>query len=203
MVDVNNRVSVNPNREYWLEMAVEGLSGIFKGAGLKLPSVKVSCGFASSGLRSKHIGECWTRLSNADGINQIYISPTLDDPIFVLETLTHELCHAIDDCQHKHGREFRVIAEAVGLEGPMRSTNAGPGLRPLLKSVLTQIGPYPHAKLVKEEKNVKASVRPKAKCKICGFEVTMIKKYLSFGPPICPKDNLKMEAIGDWKISGG
>ena len=61
----------------------------------------------------------------------------------------------------------------------------------------------PHAKLVKEEKNVKASVRPKAKCKICGFEVTMIKKYLSFGPPIYPKDNLKMEAIGDWKISGG
>ncbi len=186
------------NREYWLEKAVDGLHGIFRGAGFVLPEVKVSCGFASSGYRSKHIGECWTRKSSTDGANHIFISPTLDDSMLVLETLTHELCHAVDDCQHKHGREFRIIAEAVGLEGPMRSTNAGPSLRPLLKTIYGNIGLYPHKKLVKEVTAAKGVIRPKAKCKECGFEVTMIKKYLSFGPPICPRDKLKMEPIGDW-----
>ena len=125
----NENSFLQHNREYWLGRAAADLGDIFRGAGFTLPAVKVSCGFASSGYRSKHIGECWTRTSNKEGVNQIFISPMLDDPIAVLETLSHELCHAVDDCQHKHGREFRVIAEAIGLEGPMRSTNAGPSLR--------------------------------------------------------------------------
>ena len=198
MANGDDVVLLADNREYWLRKAVNGLHGVFRGAGFQLPTVKVSCGFASSGYRSKHIGECWTRKSSADGANHIFIAPTLDDSMDVLETLTHELCHAVDDCQHKHGRQFRIIAEAVGLEGPMRSTNAGPSLRPLLKTISGNIGLYPHKKLVKETTVAKGLVRPKAKCKSCGFEVTMIKKYLSFGTPICPRDKLKMEAIGDW-----
>jgi hypothetical protein len=29
----------------------------------------------------------------------------------------------------------------------------------------------------------------------------MLKKFLSFGPPICPKDKVEMEALGDWEDS--
>ena len=53
-------------------------------------------------------------------INYIFISPSLDDPVEVLDTLVHELAHAVDDCEHKHGKEFAEIAKLVGLEGDMK-----------------------------------------------------------------------------------
>ena len=41
--------------------------------------------------------------------------------------------------------------------------------------------------------------RPKAKCKHCGYQVPMLKKFLTYGPPICPKDKVEMEAVGNWE----
>ena len=41
--------------------------------------------------------------------------------------------------------------------------------------------------------------RPKAKCKHCGYQVPMLKKFLTYGPPICPKDKVEMEALGNWE----
>ena len=35
--------------------------------------------------------------------------------------------------------------------------------------------------------------RSKAKCGQCGYEVTLLKKWASYGAPICPKDNIRME----------
>jgi hypothetical protein len=28
----------------------------------------------------------------------------------------------------------------------------------------------------------------------------MLKDFLHYGPPICPKDRIDMEAVGDWEI---
>jgi len=40
------------------------------------------------------------------------------------------------------------------------------------------------------------SSRNKATCPQCGYEVTLLKKWASYGAPICPKDSLRMvEAI--------
>lgn len=50
-----------------------------------------------------------------DGINQIFISPVLDDPMVVLSTLAHELVHAIDDCKHSHGPVFKKISKDLKL----------------------------------------------------------------------------------------
>jgi hypothetical protein len=41
--------------------------------------------------------------------------------------------------------------------------------------------------------------RPSAKCKHCGYQVPMLKKFLTYGPPICPKDKVEMEALGNWE----
>jgi hypothetical protein len=27
----------------------------------------------------------------------------------------------------------------------------------------------------------------------------MLKKFLTYGPPICPKDKVEMEALGNWE----
>ena len=41
--------------------------------------------------------------------------------------------------------------------------------------------------------------RQRAKCKHCGYQVPMVKKFLTYGPPICPKDKVEMEALGNWE----
>ena len=185
-------------REAWLDNAVGLLSPIFTKRGYLVPRVKVSCGFASTGLRSRTIGQCWSSKSSEDGVNQIFISPELSDPIEVLDTLTHELVHAVDDCEHRHGPEFKSIALGVGLEGKMRQASAGADLLSKLKEVSKQLGDYPHAKLNVPIKFYNMSQRPKAKCSICGYTATPIKKFRSFGPPICPQHQIVMDAIGEW-----
>ena len=187
-------------REQWLERAVIALTPIFVKQGYVVPPCRVSCGFASTGAKSGHIGQCWSTKSCEDGINQIFISPVLSEDLEVLDTLMHELVHAVDDCQHKHGKEFKKISIKLGMVGPMRNAGAGPILKEKLKEVASRLGPYPHSRLTVSKKVITRQPRPRAKCSKCGFTVPMLKDFLHFGPPICPKDKLAMEALGDWEI---
>lgn len=187
-------------REEWLQAAIEMIRPTFVSKGYRIPDdCQVSCGFASTGLRSHHIGQCWSRKSSSDGRNQIFISPALHEPLEVMDTLVHELVHAVDDCQHKHGREFKKIAVKVGLEGPMRSASAGKELKQHLAELAAKLGPYPHGRLKVYHRKVTNAPRPRAKCPACGFTVPMLKRFLVYGPPICPKDKIAMEALGTWE----
>jgi len=187
-------------REQWLHKAVELVSPIFKNKGYTIPKVQVSCGFPSTGNKSKHVGQCWGKSSTNDGTNQLFISPVLDEPVQVLDTLVHELVHAVDDCIHHHGPEFKKIATDVGLQGLMREASAGPWLQEQLTSISRQLGKYPHSKInLSHSSSKKTGPRPRAKCKKCGYEVTPLKKWLHMGPPLCPKHTTEMEPIGDWE----
>jgi hypothetical protein len=128
------------------------------------------------------------------------VCPTLEDPIAVLDTLVHEMAQAVDNCEHGHSKEFKKIATTVGLAGPMRSTTAGPKLLQRLQDLVDELGPYPHSAIQKAGKRSRLYERPKAVCPECGFTVPMLKAYLLNGPPICPKDKLEMDAVGDWGV---
>ena len=186
-------------REAWLEAAVQAVTPLFSAKGYAVPLCKVSVGFASTGTLRGHIGQCWSTRSCDNGINQIFISPTLGEAFDVLDTLVHELVHAVDDCQHKHGKEFKKIALKMGMKGPMRSAEAGPELKVILNTLLDALGPYPHGHLKVGMRKAPRRDRPRAKCKHCGYQVPMLKKFLTYGPPICPKDKVEMEALGNWE----
>lgn len=186
-------------REAWLLNAVEHLKPIFERVGYFLPEVRVSVGFPSTGARSRHIGQCWSTSASADHINQIFIAPQESDSVEVLDTLTHELVHAIDDCKNGHGEKFKEIALAVGLKGPMRSAGANEFLRRELVRVAEKLGKYPHPRLSVPSRSPRSQTkRPGAKCSKCGYEIVMLKRHLLVGPPICPNDSLAMEKIGEW-----
>jgi hypothetical protein len=185
-------------RESWLHQAVHALHPVFRAAGHVLPPVRVSCGFASTGLRSNHIGQCWSRATAPDGINQIFISPVLVDPIEVLDTLVHELVHAVDDCQHHHGPAFKKIALSVGLKGPMRSASAGPALLERLQQISRAMGTYPHAELRMRRRLRPPVPRPRARCPRCEYTVPMLRQFLGMGPPLCPVHRTEMAPLGDW-----
>jgi len=181
------------NRETWLQTAVQSLEPIFSAVGFGIPPLKVSCGFAASSSPRTTLGQCWPRQRSADMVNEIFISPKIDDPVEVLDTLVHEICHAIDDCQSGHGADFQGIAQVVGLEGPARMAMAGPALKIRLMTISQKLGDYPHRALNFPPPRPSNATRSKAKCPECGYEVSLLKRWADYGPPICPKDKIRME----------
>lgn len=97
----------HPTREQWLQQAILTLTPLFKEKGYAVPKCHVSCGFASTDVKRGHIGQCWSTKASSDKVNQIFISPALSDSVQVLDTLMHELIHAVDDCENKHGPVFK------------------------------------------------------------------------------------------------
>ncbi|NBP39548.1 MAG: hypothetical protein EBV34_14120 [Betaproteobacteria bacterium] len=88
-----------------MEAAVGHLSLIFKERGYDLPQVKVSCGFAHTSS-NRVIGQCWSTKTSDAGVNEIFISPKLADPVEVLDTLTHEL---VQSAAHRNRFKTRTL----------------------------------------------------------------------------------------------
>ena len=99
------------DRETYLRKATERFAKlIFKPAGYEVPAdVRVSCSLPSRkafAARKRTIGQCYSRSCSAANVNEVFVSPTIDDSIQVLGTLVHELVHAIDDCKHGHKKNL-------------------------------------------------------------------------------------------------
>jgi hypothetical protein len=182
--------------EYFLE-AVEILrNGLFKQKGHEIPPVKVSCGYpprGGTGTRKMTLGVCTSRSCSDAQINEIFINPTLSELISteqeagVLGVLVHELVHAVDDCQHGHGKEFRDIAKAVGLEGKMTSTTESEELnRYFENSIIKKLGGYPHASLTVNNKK-QGTRMLKVECPVLGCESMAYQsnKQLTENPVLC------------------
>jgi hypothetical protein len=59
-------------------------------------------------------------------------------------------------------------------------------------TISQKLGPYPHQAIVFPPPRSSNLSRNKATCPQCGFEVTLLKRWSSYGAPICPKDNIRM-----------
>jgi len=180
-------------REQWLLQLVERLRSLFEQAGHALPErIRVSCGWpteralAPSG-KNRTVGQCFSTACSADGAHEVFVSPALDDPQRVAEVLVHELCHAVDNCRHGHGPEFRAIAVAVGLQGPMTATVAGAQLRERLNALLSRMPEYPHRTLDMRVDAKKQGTRLlKIVCPSCGYTARTTRQWIERGLPTCP-----------------
>lgn len=85
--------------------------------------------------------------------------------------------------------------------GFLRSSgNLKARLEKIAAVLVSQIGPYPHAKLMVGGAIYEQARKPaRAECPHCKFKISMLRQYLDVGPPICPKDMVPMERRGDWK----
>lgn len=138
-------------REEWLHAAIDALRPKFEEIGFPLPEkVHVSVGFGYGAKRESAIvlGQCWSTGASEDGVNHIFISPEIKSALQVLETLTHELVHAADNCKSGHRGDFAKHAKKLGLTGRMTATYAGNALAEELRELVKGIGSYPHAALL-------------------------------------------------------
>ncbi len=163
------------DREAWLHEAADMLIDdvILEHTTRPKPTLRLSCGFpkGSRGGR-KVLGVCYPTKASADGVNEVFISPELAEPLRVLDILSHELIHAMLDCAGGHRGEFGRIARAIGLEGPLTETHAGEALTSQFYDVLTIIGGYPHAPLTQGRKKDSTRQR-KCQCVACDLIVRM------------------------------
>lgn len=179
-------------REEYLLAAADQLGArVFSPAKYDLPPIDVSVGFPSVrplGLKTRSVGECWKRECSADGKNQIFISPLLDDPVKCIDVLAHELVHAYDDCEHKHRAAFVKICNGVGLtEGKPKSRSAGPELLATIERIVAELGEFPHSPLHPILKDKPQTTRMiKVICPECGYTIRTTMTWLKKGLPTCP-----------------
>lgn len=129
----------------------------FKPSKHKLPKrLQVACGFPRSAT-TRAIGQCWDPKVSANGTTQMFICPSIADPIEVLGTLLHEMIHAAVGLKAGHRGAFRKMAIEVGLTGKMTATvvEEKSDLERSLKRVAKGLGRYPHAPMQKRARSTK------------------------------------------------
>lgn len=175
-------------REEWLNAALTALRPWFKDrANAEIPSdARVSVGFPGGGSARKRIGECWARRMSKDNVNEIFISPVLQDPVRMLDVLVHEAVHAVDDCASGHKQAFKTVAKAVGLEGKMTATHAGEELKAELARIMTLLPPLTHGALDLSTRKKQPTRLVKLECDGCGMILRTTAKWLEqTGEPNC------------------
>jgi len=186
---MKNEQTKYPTRDVWLTVAVGLLNNdVFDTAGIERLNAnwRISCSWPGGGSARKRVGECWPSGSSNDKTREMFISPIEDNAIEVLSIVAHEMIHAIDDCKHGHRGPFRKMALAIGLEGKMTATNAGPELTKKLKIIADILGPYPHAKLNLNDRKKQTTRMIKMTCNNCGFIARASKTAIEqAGYPIC------------------
>ncbi len=192
-------------REEWLEKAIDALAKrVFIPAGCPLPPIKVAIGFPSGkGVSKKRrvVGQCWPRKASDDGLNQVFLNPTLTSAEQFVDVLAHELVHAVDDCRSGHKGEFLTIRKSVGLtKGIPSAASAGPELLATIDEVCRGLGPLPHATLHTVDNEKKQGTRLlKVECFACGYTCRITAKWVELGLPICPC-GLKMVATSSGQM---
>jgi len=175
-------------REEWLLKAMTELKPTFLETGAEIPEkVRVTCGWPINGGRAKKrvTGECWPAKKSKDGHFEIFIAPTLADPIKVLGTLVHELVHAAVGLEAGHKAPFRHAATALGLEGKMTATTVGEELHARLHTLAEKLGDYPHAEIDPTQKKTQSTRMLKIECPNCGWMARTSKKWMELGLPTC------------------
>lgn len=145
-----DRPVIHKYAEVWLNEAVELLRPDFAQAGYDIPPVYLSVGFSTDGYKptakKNTIGVCHAQSMTVDGVNEIFISPIVYEPVEVLSLLVHELIHAIDDCKSGHGEGFQKISCALKCaDNPSVSHQEFREQVQKYRTIADQLGRYPRS----------------------------------------------------------
>jgi len=188
-------------REEYLQRAYALLNHTaFKPNGHECPPIKVACSWivGTRASNKKTLGQCSNKKSSEANINEIRIVPTVDDSFMAIDTLAHEMAHAVDDCKSGHGVEFKKICMAVGLDGntQMRYAEAGEKLGKTIKNIIATIGEYPHDKMNISDMKKQTTRNIKMECSSCGFgwraSRSMIERMSNITCNGCGSDTLEI-----------
>jgi hypothetical protein len=181
-------IEYRQTREQWLERAIAMMRDILIPQ-LQGHRYRVSCGWphkAAVARTARRLGECWYPEHSTDHTSHnLFISPALQDPIEVLQTLAHELIHVAAGPNVGHKGQFVKIAKAIGFKAPWTSTPASLQLIERLNGLLVNLGPYPHATVDKSGRKKQGTRMLKVICPECGYTVRATQQWIDMGLPTC------------------
>ena len=180
-------------REAWMLAAVAVLTPDIAAAGATVPPVRISIGFPGGRGSAGALGQCWMPESVTDGVATIFVAPTQVEAIEIVETIAHELCHAVGNWDHRAG--FHKIAHALGFVGNVK-TKSNPKVSPALyvraAAIVAELGTFPHGAIIEgvgpngTARKVQTTRMLKVECPEDGYSVRTTAKFLSIGLPLCP-----------------
>lgn len=180
------------NREGWLTELAKQVEPIFKG--LPIAAYRITCGWPCQNalsLRKRRIGECHGVQSSKGKVNELFISPTIDNPLEVAGVVCHELTHVVAGVEAAHKGKFVKLSKLIGLvKGKPTVAMPGERLNEKLEKIIKSLGKYPHQALLPVARTkTKSSSVTKLVCS-CGCFVTISNKWLEeVGPPTCACGN--------------
>ena len=184
-------------RETWFAHAMTLIEPRFTAHGYKLPATKAACGFPPGARGGKVLAVCISPKASAEGITEIFVSPTISDPMKALGALLHEMVHAAVGVEAGHGKAFKLCCDKLGLEGKATAALPGTTLRHwLVEEVLPLIGGYPHAAVDLNARKKQGTRMIKLVCPETGYTVRTTKKWLEFGLPLSPV-GVEMQPVAD------
>lgn len=189
---MNAKAGESPSllRQRWLETGLADLRKYFAKLGYDLPdTIRVSVGWphGTRGKGNDAIGQCWDSIASSDKHSEIFVSPSLKDGALILATLAHELVHVKAGHKAGHKAPFKLIALAIGLEGKMTATTAGPAFKEWSAAFIAKHGDYPAGNLNASKGRKKQGTRLiKCECETCGYIARTTAKWLDdVGAPYC------------------
>ena len=139
------------SKEIYIKTAFEKIIPLFRESGLPIDEIEERIQIKYADISPKWAGLCHSWISGyyPQEEHEILISNKIDNGFDAIVVLIHEVCHAIQfhlygDEVRPHGKEFKVIAEAVGLTGKMTCTSANHELAIKIKEWEKEIGVFPH-----------------------------------------------------------
>ena len=140
------------NKEAYLRAAFQKVIPLFYESGFPIDEIEENIEITCTDIRKSWAGYCKQTISDdyyPEEKYKIVISNSVDNGFNAIEVLIHEVCHAIQYHLYQgnvkpHGREFKGIAEKVGLTGRMTQTYADADLKVKINEWEKDIGEYPH-----------------------------------------------------------
>ena len=138
-------------KEVFLRAAFQKVIPLFHEKGFPIDEIEENIEITCTDIRKSWAGYCKPIISDdyyPEEKYKIVISNSVDNGFDAIEVLIHEVCHAIQYHLYQndvrpHGKEFKAIAEAVGLRGRAQ-TYPDIELKIKIREWEKDIGEYPH-----------------------------------------------------------
>lgn len=173
-------------REQWLNACVDELRSFFSSRGNTLPAeIRVACAYPTNAKRSgfKVLGECIPNTNSADGHYEIFISPILDAPIKVTETLIAQLCRTAKGALNVTTLSYARVAEAMHIlpagtqSSPYKEVGHGGEFLAAYTAIIDSLGDYPHAKVDVTSHKSQGTRMLLAVCPTCQCKIRLTSKW--------------------------